>query len=89
MAPMIRRKKVCNFHSKNATKIDYTNIFELTKAVTNTTMKFIPSRITGTCTKHQRELVRAIKLARFLALMPYTDQHKGQQHNHHNAATAA
>ena len=77
---IIRRKKVCNFHMKNVKAIDYKNVFELSKAVTNTTMKFIPSRITGTCTKHQRQLVRAIRLARFLALMAYTDQHRGQPH---------
>ena len=69
------RRKVCRFSQENATEIDYKDVGVLKNYVTETG-KIIPSRITGTSAYYQRKLVRAIKKARFLALLPYCDQHK-------------
>jgi small subunit ribosomal protein S18 len=63
------RRKVCKFCIKKAT-IDYKDAGGL-KRFTTERGKIMPRRITGTCAKHQRELARAIKRARTLALLPY------------------
>jgi small subunit ribosomal protein S18 len=57
-------------------EIDYKDLNTLKGYVTETG-KLIPSRNTGTKAHYQRQLTRAVKLARFLALMPYTDAHRG------------
>jgi small subunit ribosomal protein S18 len=71
---MLRRKKLCYFHVENK-EIDYKDVNLLKRFITETG-KIVPSRITGTCAYHQRELTTAIKRARYLALLPYCDHHK-------------
>ncbi len=68
--PFFRRKKTCPFSGANAPQIDYKNV-KLLGRFTSERGKIVPSRITAVSTKKQRELSRAIKRARFLALMPY------------------
>ena len=55
--------------------IDYKNL-ELLRQYVGETGKIVPSRITGTTARHQRLMAQEIKRARYLALLPYTDQHK-------------
>lgn len=69
-----RKRKVCKFSSETAAEIDYKDI-SLLKNYISETGKIVPSRITGTSAKYQRKLANAIKLARFLALLPYCDSH--------------
>jgi small subunit ribosomal protein S18 len=69
-----RRKKFCRFSADGASPIDYKDLATLRNYVTETG-KIVPSRITGTKSFFQRQLATAIKRARFLALLPYTDQH--------------
>ncbi len=64
------RKKECHFKTNNITEIDYKDIVLLKRFVTGRG-KILPRRITGTSAKYQRLLVRAIKKARYLALIPY------------------
>ena len=66
-----KKKRGCQFCADKNTKIDYKNVQKLEKYVTERG-KILPRRITGTCAKHQRELTKAIKLARNVALLPYT-----------------
>ena len=70
----IKKKKICRFSTEQFVEIDYKDA-ELLKPYISETGKIIPSRITGTSAKYQRMLNTAIKRARFLALIPYTDQH--------------
>ncbi len=70
----IRRKRYCRFTTEGYTEIDYKDA-ELLKNYINETGKIIPARITGTSAKFQRMLTEAIKRSRFLALLPYCDQH--------------
>lgn len=74
MARFFRRKKFCRFTAENVTEIDYKDIETLRNYISETG-KIVPSRITGTKAKYQRQLSTAIKRARFLALLPYSDQH--------------
>lgn len=69
-----RRRKFCRFTAEKAVTIDYKDI-ETLKDYVMESGRIVPSRITGTNAKYQRMLVRAIKLARYLALLPYTDRH--------------
>src|SRR5580692_4839685 len=69
-----RRKKFCRFTAEKVKYIDYKDLATLKGYVTETG-KIVPSRITGTKSFYQRQLAVAIKRARFLALLPYTDQH--------------
>lgn len=69
-----RRNKFCRFTAEGIKHIDYKDLETLKSFVTET-YKIIPSRITGTKAKYQRQLALAIKRARFLALLPYTDLH--------------
>ena len=75
MARMFRRRKFCRFTAEGVDQIDYKDLDTL-KAYISETGKIVPSRITGTKAKYQRQLSSCIKRARFLALVPYTDQHK-------------
>ena len=75
MARYFRRKKFCRFTAEGVTEIDYKDIMTLKNYITETG-KIVPSRITGTKARYQRQLARAIKRARFLALIPYTDRHR-------------
>ncbi len=70
-----RRKKYCRFTAEGVDEIDYKDIAVL-KGYVSETGKIVPSRITGTKSKYQRQLAKAIKRARYLALLPYSDSHK-------------
>jgi len=67
----IRRKKVCQFCTDKTDTIDYKNVEKLRKYITDRG-KILPKRITGTCAMHQRQVTKAIKRARIIALLPYT-----------------
>jgi small subunit ribosomal protein S18 len=71
---LFRRKKFCRFTADKIAEVDYKDI-EILKDFINENGKIIPARITGTKTHFQRQLSVAIKRARFLALLPYTDLH--------------
>lgn len=75
MARFSRRRKFCRFTAEGVEEIDYKDLDTL-RAYVSETGKVVPSRITGTKAKYQRQLATAIKRARFLALLPYTDSHK-------------
>ena len=64
------RKKVCRFCSDSSTPINYKEVLRLQKFLTEKG-KIIPSRITGNCAKHQRQIASAIKRARAISLLPY------------------
>ena len=68
--PFFRRRKVCPFSGSAAPKIDYKDVKLLQRYVSERG-KIVPSRITAVSAKKQRELAKAIKRARFLALLPY------------------
>ena len=68
--PFFRRRKVCPFSGAGAPKIDYKDVKLLQRYVSERG-KIVPSRITAVSAPKQRELARAIKRARFLALLPY------------------
>ena len=74
MARFFRRRKFCRFTAENVKEIDYKDLNTL-KAYVSETGKIVPSRITGTKARYQRQLATAIKRARYLALLPYTDSH--------------
>lgn len=74
MSRFFRRRKFCRFTAENVSEIDYKDIGTLKNYVTETG-KIVPSRVTGTNARYQRQLATAIKRARFLALLPYCDQH--------------
>lgn len=65
------RKKVCNFCKNNINSMDYKDVDELKRYVTERG-KILPKRVTGNCAKHQRMVARSIKRARSVALLPYT-----------------
>jgi len=75
MSRFYRRRKYCRFTAEGVKEIDYKDL-ETLKAFVSETGKIVPSRITGTKAKYQRQLAKAIKRARYLALIPYTDSHK-------------
>jgi len=68
--PFFRRRKTCPFTGTNAPKIDYRDIKLLSRYISERG-KIVPSRITAVSAKKQRELSKAIKRARFMALLPY------------------
>ena len=74
MSNYFRRRKFCKFTAEGITEIDYMDLNTLRQYITETG-KIVPSRITGTKAKYQRQLAAAIKRARFLALLPYCDNH--------------
>ena len=71
---LFRRKKFCRFTAEKIKTIDYKDV-DLLKDFINENGKIIPARITGTKARYQRQLSDAIKRARFLALLPFTDLH--------------
>ncbi len=75
MARFFRRRKFCRFTAENVKQIDYKDLNTL-KAYVTETGKIVPSRITGTKAKYQRQLSTAIKRARYLSLLPYSDAHR-------------
>ena len=74
MARYLRRKKFCRFTADQVKEIDYKDL-ETLKQYISETGKIIPTRITGTSARYQRQLTRAVKRARFLSLLPSSDAH--------------
>ncbi|MBM4197134.1 MAG: 30S ribosomal protein S18 [Gammaproteobacteria bacterium] len=74
MSRFFRRRKYCKFSAEGVKEIDYKDLETLRQYVTETG-KIVPSRITGTNANYQRQLSTAVKRARYLALLPYTDKH--------------
>ena len=75
MARFFRRRKFCRFTAEGVKQIDYKDLDTL-KAYITETGKIVPSRITGTKARYQRQLATAIKRSRYLALLPYSDGHQ-------------
>ena len=71
---LFKRKKFCRFTAEKVEWIDYKDIDTLKDFITEQG-KVIPARLTGTKARYQRQLTTAIRRARFLALLPYTDNH--------------
>ena len=74
MSRFFRRRKFCRFTAEGVKEIDYKDLATLKNYITETG-KIVPSRITGTKARYQRQLATAIKRARYLALLPYSDSH--------------
>ena len=74
MSRFFRRRRFCRFTAEGVKEIDYKDLVTLKNYITETG-KIVPSRITGTKANYQRQLATAVKRARFLALLPYTDSH--------------
>ncbi|WP_432405882.1 30S ribosomal protein S18 [Wukongibacter sp. M2B1] len=66
-----KRKKICSFCANKVSQIDYKDTKFLQKYITDRA-KILPRRITGNCANHQRQLTRAIKRARIVALLPFS-----------------
>ena len=75
MAKFVRRRKFCKFSAEGIKEIDYKDL-DILKGFVSESGKIVPSRITGTKSRYQRQLSEAIKRARYIALLPYTDSHK-------------
>jgi len=75
MSSYNRRRRGCEFSEANVERIDYKDLRKLKEYVMESG-RIVPSRITGVSARYQRQLNKAIKLARFLALLPYCDSHK-------------
>lgn len=65
-----RKKLKCRFCKDKVEQIDYKNVYVLKRMITERG-KILPSRVTGTCAKHQRQLAKAIKRARHAAMLPF------------------
>src|SRR3546814_12208473 len=74
MSKFFRRRKYCKFTAEGVKEIDYKDLNTLRQNLTENG-KIVPSRITGTKSRYQRQLPTAVKRARYLALIPYTDNH--------------
>ena len=74
MSRFFRRRKFCRFTAEGVSEIDYKDLDTLKQYISETG-KIVPSRITGTKAKYQRQLATAVKRARYLSLLPYTDAH--------------
>jgi small subunit ribosomal protein S18 len=72
---LFKRRKFCRFTAERVDQIDYKDI-DILKEFIAENAKIMPARLTGTKAGYQRQLSTAIKRARFLALMPYTDNHQ-------------
>jgi len=72
---LFKRKRFCRFTVAGVEEVDYKDIDTLRDFIAENG-KIIPARLTGTRAIYQRQVTTAIKRARFLALMPYTDQHR-------------
>jgi small subunit ribosomal protein S18 len=73
MSRFFRRRRYCRFTAEGVKEIDYKDLETLRNYITETG-KIVPSRITGTKAIYQRQLSTAVKRARFLALLPFTDK---------------
>tara|TARA_B110000196_G_scaffold139874_1_gene121177 strand:- start:1323 stop:1547 length:225 start_codon:yes stop_codon:yes gene_type:complete len=74
MARYFKRKRYCRFTAEGVDEIDYKDLNTLKNYVSESG-KIMPSRVSGTKTRYQRQLSTAIKRARYLALIPYSDAH--------------
>ena len=74
MSRFFRRRRYCRFTAEGVEEIDYKDLGTLKNYITETG-KIMPSRISGTKSRYQRQLSTAIKRARYLALLPYSDSH--------------
>ena len=74
MSLYFRRKRFCKFTAEGIDQIDYKDLETLKEYITETG-KIVPSRVTGTKARYQRQLSTAIKRARYLSLLPYCDAH--------------
>lgn len=74
MSRYFRRRKFCKFTAEGIDTIDYKDLALLKQYIAENG-KIVPSRITGTKARYQRQLAVAIRRARYLALLPYTDRH--------------
>lgn len=72
---LFRRKRFCRFTVAGVKEIDYKDV-DVLRDFINENGKITPARLTGTRAFYQRQLTVAIKRARYLALVPYSDQHK-------------
>lgn len=72
--PLFKRKKFCRFTVAKVDQVDYKDVDTL-KDFVQENGKIMPARLTGTRAHYQRQVDTAIKRARFLALLPYTDLH--------------
>jgi small subunit ribosomal protein S18 len=73
--PLFKRKRVCRFTQAGVKEVDYKDVDTLRDFITEQG-KIIPARLTGTKAHFQRQLDSAIKRARYLALLPYSDNHR-------------
>ncbi|MCB1956137.1 MAG: 30S ribosomal protein S18 [Rhodocyclaceae bacterium] len=71
---LFKRRKFCRFSAEKIEEVDYKDV-DLLKDFITENAKIMPARITGTKARYQRQLTTAVKRARFLALLPYTDLH--------------
>ncbi|MFA6016242.1 MAG: 30S ribosomal protein S18 [Gallionellaceae bacterium] len=71
---LFKRRKFCRFTAEKIAEVDYKDV-NILKEFISENGKLIPARITGTKSRYQRQLSVAVKRARFLALLPYTDLH--------------
>jgi small subunit ribosomal protein S18 len=74
--PLFKRKKFCRFTAAGVEQVDYKDVDTL-KDFVQENGKIMPARLTGTKAHYQRQVDTAIKRARYLALVPYTDLHNG------------
>jgi len=74
MSRYFKKQKFCKFSKEGISEIDYKDL-NLIKEFITETGKILPSRITGTKAKFQRQISTAVKRARYLALIPYSDNH--------------
>jgi small subunit ribosomal protein S18 len=72
--PLFKRKKFCRFTAAKVEQVDYKDVDTL-KDFVQENGKIMPARLTGTRAHYQRQVDTAIKRARYLALLPYTDLH--------------
>ena len=72
--PLFKRKKFCRFTAAHVEQVDYKDVDTL-KDFVQENGKIMPARLTGTKAHYQRQVDTAIKRARYLALLPYTDLH--------------
>ena len=71
---LFKRRKFCRFTAEKIAEVDYKDL-NILKEFISENGKLIPARITGTKARYQRQLSTAVKRARYLALLPYTDLH--------------
>lgn len=74
MPRYFKRKRYCRFTAEGITEIDYKDL-TLLKSCISESGKIVPSRISGTRARYQRQVATAVKRARYLALIPYCDAH--------------